>query len=103
MAARFTGQDALFVHQAIKDAVSNIKVMPAKHTSFPTGPRVYGVTCGRSLRLVRELVLDPDYLGSSEELLVPEPIWRALTRLNVRIEPALVAEWIRIMKDYVMR
>ena len=102
VATRFTGQDALFVHQAIKDAVSNIKVMPAKHTSFPTGPRVYGVTSGRSLRLVRELVLDPDYLESFGELLVPEPIWRALTRLNVWIEPALVAEWIRIMKDYVI-
>jgi SAM-dependent methyltransferase len=102
VAARFTGQDALLVHQTIRDAVSNIKVMPAKHTSFPTGPRVYGVTSGRSLRLVRELVLDPDYLGSFGELLVPEPIWRALTRLNVWIEPALVAEWIRIMKDYVI-
>ena len=71
VAARFTGQDVLFVHQAIRDAVSNIKVMPAKHTSFPTGPRVYGVTSGRSLRLVRELVLDPDYLGSFSELRVP--------------------------------
>jgi HNH endonuclease/Methyltransferase domain len=101
VAARFTGQDALFVHQAI-NAVSNIKVMPAKYTSFPAGPRVYGVTSGRSLRLVRELVLDPEYLESFGELLVPEPIWRALTRLNVWIEPALVAEWIRIMKDYVI-
>jgi hypothetical protein len=102
VAARFTGQDALFVHQAIKDAVSNIKVMPAKFTSFPTGPRVYGVTSGRNLRLVRELVLDPDYLRSFGELLVPETIWRALTRFNVWIEPALVAEWIRIMKDYLI-
>ena len=30
-----------------------------------------------------------------------EPIWRALTRFNVWIGPALVAEWIRIMKDYL--
>jgi hypothetical protein len=35
--ARFTGQNALFLHQAITDAVSNIKVMPAKHTRFRTG------------------------------------------------------------------
>jgi hypothetical protein len=55
----------------------------------------------RSPRLTRELVLDPDYRKSFGELLVPEPIWRALTRFNVWIEPALVAEWIRIMKDYV--
>jgi SAM-dependent methyltransferase len=102
VAARFTGQNALLVHQAIKDAASNIKVMPAKHTSFPSGPRVYGVTSGRSFRLVHELVLDPEYLQSFGELLVPDPIWRALTRLNVWIEPALVAEWIRIMKDYLI-
>ena len=35
--------------------------MPAKHTSFPTGPQVYGITSERNLRLVCELVLDPDY------------------------------------------
>jgi SAM-dependent methyltransferase len=102
VAARFTGQNASFVHQAIKDTVSNIKVMPAKYTSFPNGPRVYGVTSGRSFRLVHELVLDPDYLRSFGELVVPEPIWRALTRFNVWIEPALVAEWIRIMKEYLV-
>ncbi len=102
VAARFTGQNALLFHQAIQDAVSNIKTMPAKYTSFPNGPRVYGVTSGHRVRLVRELVLDPDYLNSFGELLVPEPIWRALTRFNVWIEPALVAEWIRIMKDYLI-
>ena len=71
--------------------VSNIKVMPAKHTSFPNGPRVYGLTSGR-IRLTHELVLDSDYLKSFGELLVPEPIWRAFTRFSVWIEPALVAE-----------
>ena len=101
VAARFTGQNALSLHQAINDAVSNIKAMPAKYTSFPDGPRVYGVTSGHRLRLGRELVLDADYLNSFGELLIPEPIWRALTRFNVWIEPALVAEWIRIMKDYL--
>ena len=35
--------------------------MPAKHTSFPNGPRVYGLTAGRRIRLTRELVLDSDY------------------------------------------
>ena len=102
VAARFTGEEALFVHQAIRDAVANIKQMPATYTSFPDGLRVYGITPGRSPRVIRELVLDADYLRSFGELLVPEAIWRALTRLNVWIEPALVAEWIRIMKDYLI-
>src|ERR1700730_3273362 len=101
VAARFTGQNALFLHQAITDCVANIKVMPAKHTSFPNGPRVYGITSGHRIRLARELVLDSEYLESFGELLVPETIWRALARFNVWIEPALVAEWIRIMKDYL--
>ena len=100
VAARFTGNDATLVHQAIRDAASNIRKMPVTHTSFPNGLPVYGVTPGQSPRLVRELVLDPEYLHSYGELLVPETIWRALTRFNVWIEPALVAEWIRIMKDY---
>jgi SAM-dependent methyltransferase len=99
VAARFTGQNALFLHQAINDAVSNIKIMPAKHTSYPNGPRVYGTTSGHRVRLARELVLDSDCLKGFGELLVPEPIWRALTRFNVWIEPALVAEWIRIMNS----
>lgn len=76
--------------------------MPATYTSFPDGLRVYGITRGRSPRVIRELVLDADYLRSFGELLVPESIWRALTRLNVWIEPALVAEWVRIMKDYLI-
>jgi SAM-dependent methyltransferase len=67
VAARFTGQEALFVHQAIRDAVANIKQMPATYTSFPDGLRVYGITPGRSPRVVRELVLDADYLRSFGE------------------------------------
>ena len=35
--------------------------MPAKHTSFPTGPQGYGIASERNLRLVCELVFDPDY------------------------------------------
>jgi hypothetical protein len=54
VAARLTGQNALLLHQAITDAVLNIKVMPAKHTSFPNGPRVYGITSGHRIRLARE-------------------------------------------------
>ena len=46
-------------------------------------------------------MLDSEYLKSFGELLVPKAIWRALARFNVWVEPALVAEWIRIMKDYL--
>jgi hypothetical protein len=39
VAARFAGQEALFVHQAIRDAVANIKQMPATYTSFSDADR----------------------------------------------------------------
>ena len=81
-----------FCIRRLRDAVSNIKVMLAKYTPFPNGPRVYGITSGHRFRLGRELVLDSEYLESFGESLVPEVFWRALTRFNVWIEPALVAE-----------
>jgi len=36
-------------------------------------------------------------------LLVPVTIWRALSRFDVWIEPAIVAEWIRLMHGYALR
>jgi hypothetical protein len=101
VAARFAGQDAGLVDQVIRDAVENIKKMPGKKTSFPSGLPVYEIRTSRSPRKTHELVLDAEYLRSFGEFLVPESIWRTLTRLSVWIEPALVAEWIRVMKRYL--
>jgi hypothetical protein len=47
--------------------------------------------------------LDPAYLASFGELFVPAHIWRALQRFQVWIEPALVAEWSRLMAFYAER
>jgi HNH endonuclease len=102
VAARFEGATADWIHSAIKDVVDNLKVMPIKHTSYPDRRRVFGVTAsgkGRP-RLVTGLELDGDYLSGFGYLRVPTNIWKALTRFNIWIEPALIAEWVRIMKGY---
>ncbi|MBW0000907.1 MAG: methyltransferase domain-containing protein [Verrucomicrobia bacterium] len=102
VAARFEGATAKWVHEAVKNVVDNLKVMPIKYTSYPDHRRVFGVTApgkGRP-RLVTGLELDGDYLSGFGYLRVPTNIWKALTRFNIWIEPALIAEWVRIMKGY---
>jgi hypothetical protein len=44
--------------------------------------------------------LDEIYLASFGDLLVPQNLWRALQRFDVWIEPALIAEWSRLMNVY---
>jgi len=40
------------------------------------------------------------YLCSFGEITVPLHLWRALVRFDAWIEPALVAEWVRVMEGY---
>jgi hypothetical protein len=47
--------------------------------------------------------LDNAYLSSFGELFVPRHLWRALQRFDVWIEPALIAEWSRLMNGYAAR
>ena len=46
------------------------------------------------------LFLDERYLRSFGDIFVPIHIWRALSRYDAWIEPALIGEWIRLMKSY---
>ncbi len=98
---RFSGARAQDLHGAIKDAVANLVTMPIGHTVFPDGSRVFGTTRSavRRVRLVTGLQLDAESLGSFGFLRVPAHVWRALTRFNVWVEPALTAEWTRLMQD----
>ena len=47
--------------------------------------------------------MDAPYLWSFGSFSVPRHLWRAFQRYNVWIEPALVAEWIRMMSDYAKK
>jgi hypothetical protein len=46
------------------------------------------------------LQLDAAYLNSFGEMTIPAYLWQALQRFDVWIEPALLAEWTRLMKLY---
>lgn len=44
--------------------------------------------------------LDEAYLSTFGELYVPRTLWRTMQRFDAWIEPALIAEWSRLMKRY---
>ena len=46
------------------------------------------------------LFLDERYLRSFGDILVLIHIWKALSRYDAWIEPALIGEWIQLMKSY---
>jgi hypothetical protein len=48
------------------------------------------------------LNLDLATMAAYGELLVPTHIWHALQRFDAWIEPALIAEWIRLMHGYAL-
>ena len=99
--ARFSGERAKALHAAMRDAASTIARMPATYMTFPgSGSPVFPTSPGRPGRTPEHTVIDAAYLRRFGELRVPLHLWRALMRHDVWIEPALVAEWVRLMEGY---
>jgi len=97
---RFSGTTAQGLHQALKEAVRTITEMPAHYMTYPNGSQILKVVRHSRLPTPTDLLIDATYLESFGQLLIPKTIWLALLRFDVWIEPALIAEWIRLMKGY---
>lgn len=103
---RFENEDdAMALHTALRDAANTIAKMPAHYLTYPDGRPIFPVRRIRSRRVMRAgpFQLDTNYLRGFGEMLVPRHIWQTLQRLDVWIEPALVAEWKNLMKLYAVR
>lgn len=88
------------VHSAIRDACATIKNMPANYITYPNGKQILE-TYLRTNRIPSDiLTLDIPYLFSFGEMRVPQNLWLAFQRFDAWIEPALMAEWIRLMNSY---
>ncbi|MBD1999320.1 methyltransferase domain-containing protein [Leptolyngbya sp. FACHB-541] len=98
--ARFSGTAAKGLHQALKEAVKTIAEMPAHYLTYPNGSQILKVNRCSRLLTPPEILIDTAYLASFGQLLIPKNIWLALLRFEVWVEPALIAEWIRLMKGY---
>jgi SAM-dependent methyltransferase len=98
----FTGDTGAALHQAIKDAARTIVQMPVRYMTYPNGTHpilpVRGpVTVSRAPVGFR---LDGSYLASFGTMRVPAHLWAAIQRFSAWIEPAIVAEWIRVTQRY---
>jgi SAM-dependent methyltransferase len=91
------------LHSALRDACDTIANMPAHFITYPGGGVVFPVKRGARMLRPAALHLDLPYLSSFGELLIPRHLWRALQRFDVWIEPALIAEWSRLISFYAGR
>lgn len=102
--ARFTGERAGAVAQALADARNNISRMPAHFTRYPNSDvPVFEATPSRAPRFGGEIVMDAETLRSFGTLGVPGPVWRTLQRLGAWVEPVLIAEWARLIQGFALR
>jgi len=88
------------LHRALRDARNTIVEMPVKHLTFHDGSPIFPVERKRLGIAPVDGRLDAPYLWSFGGFSIPRHLWRAFQRYNVWIEPALVAEWARLMHQY---
>ncbi len=101
----FTGETGIALHQAIKDVVRTIVQMPVRYMTYPNGTRpilpVRGpVTASRAPAGLR---LDGPYLASFGAMRVPVHLWAAIQRFSAWVEPAIIAEWMRVTRGYATK
>ncbi|BEQ13127.1 class I SAM-dependent methyltransferase [Desulfoferula mesophila] len=96
----FSGRTAYALHQALREAADTITRMPAHFMTYPNGGQIMKATRAGRIPASTVVTIDQPYLESFGKLRIPRNIWRALGRFNVWVEPALTAEWVRLMKGY---
>ncbi len=101
--ARFAGEAAQVVAAALQEAADLIARMPATYMTYPDGRCVLPATRRRAPPVLGELVIDAAFLAGFGTLQVPRPLWQALGRFSAWVEPALVTEWVRLMRAYAAR
>ena len=98
----FSGHGAKALHEALRDACNTIARMPATYMTYPNGGPILPVRRGRAPARTATVALNEAYLSTFGELHVPRHLWKALQRFDAWIEPALVAEWMRLTKLYAL-
>ncbi len=104
MGMAFSGERAAALHAALRDACRTIAVMPAHYLTWPGDDKpIFPARPASPGRGPSTLVLNEAYLVSFGDLEVPLHLWNAMQRFDAWIEPAVIAEWIRLMQRYAQR
>ena len=98
---QFTGEDAANLVRALRDAAHCIRYMPATYTTYPgSSDPVFPCKPGKPVRTGQAVRLDDAFLWSFGTFSVPTHLWQAMSRYAPWIEPAILNEWIEIMRGY---
>lgn len=98
--AVFGGATATAVHAALCEAAVHVCKMPVNHLTYPNGGHILKTIRTRSTPSDGTLVLDERTLSAFGSIRVPRDLWTAMSRFAVWIEPAIIAEWIRLTHRY---
>ena len=100
---RLTGARGEALHAALRDACKTIQEMPARYLTYPDGRSIVAVARNGRVPIETEIILDEAYLSSFGFLRLPRHLFTALQRFDAWIEPAIVSEWLRLIKNYGLR
>ena len=98
--AAFQEERSIVLRSALRDAADLIRDMPATYLTFSDGRRIFEVQRTRRPRTAMGFELNREGLRSFGTIRIPRHLWDAMKRFSAWIEPALVAEWSRLMCDY---
>ncbi len=91
------------LRRALGQAGRLIADMPATHLTFADNSPVFPTRFGKSPARGEFTRISLDMLWRYGVTRVPSGIWQALRRMAAWVEPMLVAEWLRLTKDYAAR
>lgn len=100
LGARFTDPAGTALLKALRDARDIISRMPAHHITYPGSEQQVFIAGPERARRTHSFVLDSGFLRSFGSLRIPRHLWQAMSRYAAWIEPALLNEWIGLMRSY---
>ena len=103
LGASFAEATAAALRRALGDAARTIVEMPARHLTHPDDTPLFRAEYDAAPQRTAELALTLPVLWRYGTIAVPVPVWQALRRFGIWIEPMLVAEWARLSLGYARR
>jgi hypothetical protein len=100
LGARLEGHFGEAMRKALGDAARLISTMPATHLTFADDQPVFPTSYGRMPKTQSALQIEAGLLWEYGTTQIPLGIWQALRRMSAWIEPMLVAEWVRLTRQY---
>ena len=98
--ARFTGDNAKHIQDALRIIQDTIQKMPAFFTKYPKSDEPVFKYITQRVEFAEIINLDFEFLSKYGTFKVPINIWDAMSRYTCWIEPSIVNNWCALMASY---